>query len=472
VDTERAETCLRLMAEAELRRAQALPRDAKPGPHDQGSGWACLARLRYAASALAAVGAIEADVAETVVEDLSVALIVRHRVGRRRLSSRASAVTRRLLASGAASPLPLSLSLSFGGRHGGSVQVVPVGRRLPVSAGEVTADLFLTSMIRIQERTLFAITGQAGQGPNPRPARPLEHLQADDEVGNSYGVSLTGGFSRGTMAGWLMVHPELPPDVRWIELHSGPGTARLRVDVAAPPTPADVRTEPIAPAAPGERLLDSLAAGMLAALPDGDDWPVSLDETVAALEDLGLLPAGSPATSRLAELGRQAGLRTVPGLVAARLAGTIAPAELPEAWTSVVAYFRRRHRPAGKWAVAPIAVPLPECDGVRFILTGLESRADGTMLTGMSFGLSFEHRHQPDCLCLTRWFPWWIRDNTGQWHVAAFENYHSTDGESGTLGLRVVPPLAQPVTQLDVIINGPSQRIRVRVPVDWVALRG
>ena len=467
--TERAETRLRLMAEAELRRAQAVPRDPKPGPYDQGSGWACLARVRHAASALAAVEAIEVQAAEAVVEDLNAALIFRHRVGRRRLSSRVGAVSRRLLMSGAASPLPLALSTGFGGEHGKSVRVVPVGRRLRVDAEGIGADLFLTSLIRIGERALFAITGQARDWPNPSPARPLEHLRASDEFGNSYSVSFTGGVSHGNVSGWLMVHPGLPPGLPWVELHGGPGTARLRVDVTGPPTPADVRTETVAPASRGERLLDSLAAGMLASLPDGAGWPVSLDEMVAVLEDLGLLPPGSPATSRLAELCRQAGFRVVPKLVAARQAGLIPPAELPEAWTSVVAYFRRRHRPAGKWGVAPLAVPLPECDGVRFALTGLESQPGGTKLTGMSFGLSFHHRHGPDCLCLTRWFPWWIRDNTGQWHVAVFEDYNTTDSESATIGLRVVPPLAQPVTGLELIINGPAQRMRAQVRVDWVA---
>jgi hypothetical protein len=472
VDSERAETRLRFMAEAELRRAQALPRDPKPDPRDPGSGLACLARLRYVASALTAVGALDNEVAEAVLDDLNMALIVRQRLGERGQSGPPGGPASRLLAARVASRRPTSKSsILHGGQPGpaGSLRVVPVGRRLIISDENVTADVCLTSVVIRDDRALLSITGRASDWPRQPPFYlPFDQLRADDELGHSYQVLFTGGFGAGRADGWLTVRPGLPPGLRWLELHSGPGTDRVRVDLTAPPTPADVHTEQAGPASPGERLLDRLAGGMLGSLPAGGGRQAGLDEAVAALEDLGLLPPGSPATSRLAELSRQAGFRVVPGLVDALVAGDIPAAELPEAWTSVAAYFRRRNQPAGKRGVAPLAVPLPECDGVRFALTGLSSQPDRATLTAVVAGLGYDHLHRPDCLCWTRWFPWWIRDNTGQWHVAAFEEYSRFEGESATLGLRVVPPLAQPVTGLDVIITGPTRRIRARVPVAWV----
>jgi hypothetical protein len=460
------------MAEAELRRAQALPRDPKPDPRDPGSGLACLARLRYVAMALTAVGALDHEVAEAVLDDLNMALIVRQRLGERRLSGLPTDPARRMLAARVASRRSSSKSsILHGGQPGqaGSLRVVPVGHRLMISDENVAADVCLTSLVLRDDRALLAISGQASDWPRRAPFHlPFDKLQADDELGDSYQVLFTGGFGSGRADGWLTVRPGLPPGLRWLELHSGPGTDRVRVDLTAAPTPADVYTEQAGPASPGERLLDSLAGGMLGSLPGGGSRQAGLDETVAALEDLGILPPGSPATSRLAELSRQAGFRAVPGLVDALVAGCIPAAELPEAWTSVAAYFRRRNQPAGKRGVAPLAVLLPECDGVRFALTGLSSQQDRATLTAIAVGLGYDHLHQPDCLCWTRWFPWWIRDNTGQWHVAAFEEYSRFEDESATFGLRVVPPLAPPVTGIDVIITGPTRRIQARVPVAWV----
>jgi hypothetical protein len=34
--------------------------------------------------------------------------------------------------------------------------------------------------------------------------------------------------------------------------------------------------------------------------------------------------------------------------------------------------------------------------------------------------------------------------------------------------LRVTPPLSRTVSRLDAIIDGPSTRVSVRVPVSWV----
>jgi hypothetical protein len=90
----------------------------------------------------------------------------------------------------------------------------------------------------------------------------------------------------------------------------------------------------------------------------------------------------------------------------------------------------------------------------------------------MAFGIPDDHWHTHGCGCWIQWFPWWIRDNAGQWHVAAFESFMGSQPEPVRFTLSVVPPVPASVTWLDVIISGPSQRARLRLPAEWVAARG
>jgi hypothetical protein len=78
MDRERAETYLRLLAEAELRGATTMAARGSPGRWDS-------ARLALAARALSAVGAVGADVADQVRADAGLAVAVRHRLPARDL---------------------------------------------------------------------------------------------------------------------------------------------------------------------------------------------------------------------------------------------------------------------------------------------------------------------------------------------------------------------------------------------------
>ena len=70
MNRERAETYLRQLAEAELRRARTLPAARIPGRRDT-------ARLALAAQALLAVGAVDAGTADQIRADLELAVAVR-----------------------------------------------------------------------------------------------------------------------------------------------------------------------------------------------------------------------------------------------------------------------------------------------------------------------------------------------------------------------------------------------------------
>ena len=70
MDRERAETRLRLLAEAELRRAMTMPAGGSPGRWHS-------ARLALVAQALTAVGAVGADVADEIQADAGLAVAAR-----------------------------------------------------------------------------------------------------------------------------------------------------------------------------------------------------------------------------------------------------------------------------------------------------------------------------------------------------------------------------------------------------------
>ena len=70
MNRERAETYLRQLAEAELRRARTLPAARIPGRRNT-------ARLALAAQALVAVGAVDAGTADQIRADLELAVAIR-----------------------------------------------------------------------------------------------------------------------------------------------------------------------------------------------------------------------------------------------------------------------------------------------------------------------------------------------------------------------------------------------------------
>ena len=73
MDRERAETYLRLLAEAELRRAATMAARSSSGRWHS-------ARLALAAQALSAVDAVGADVADQIQADVGLAVAVWHRL--------------------------------------------------------------------------------------------------------------------------------------------------------------------------------------------------------------------------------------------------------------------------------------------------------------------------------------------------------------------------------------------------------
>ena len=470
MDAERAEIHLRLMAEAGLRRV------IRP---EQGDPLEYVRRVRYVGHALAAVGALDEATAETIAADLDAAIAIRSREGGGTLVPhwiRASApgsrsALRRAMSAGTVSAGTVSAgTVSARMVSAGTVSARPLGRLLRMRGDDMSADLWLLSLVRTGTRSVFSVAGWFHAMDGNRPFGVFSGLRAADDRGRGYSVHYSGGIGVGQAAdGWLHLNPALPDGVRWVEFYAPQDkVASVRVSIGAEPAAAPVAVEPAAMDTPAERLVNAVAEGLLARPPSPDFVVECPDELVAALEAAGALAPDSPAVSRLAALCEQTGLGVGPRLRAELASGLRPGAELPEPWASVQAYFGRRHRPGVKPGIAPVTAVLPDLDEVRLVLAGLRSGADGTLLTVVAVGLPGSGGMDPFHLGWHPWLPWWIKDSAGQWHATDIGGYDTEGREFASLQLRLHPPLARSVTRLEVFVTGRSARVRASVPVAWV----
>src|SRR5262245_52193876 len=120
MDRERAETYLRLLAEAELRRALKMPAGSIPD-------WWYSARLAPVAQALTAVDAIGADVADEIQADVRLAVAIR----------------RRLDARGGPGPGRIQSA-----PQRTSWRVVPAGQVIKIRDGDLRRDLLLVAYVQ------------------------------------------------------------------------------------------------------------------------------------------------------------------------------------------------------------------------------------------------------------------------------------------------------------------------------------
>jgi hypothetical protein len=449
VDAEAAETYLRVLAETQLRRFRA------PGSTD----WDGVRELRYAGAVLAALGVLPASLAESIANELDAVVNVRIR---RSGTSPVLSVFAMPPAVPYVSPEPPPAPVAED-----PPVLTPAGQLIPLDEGPGAPCLHLLSVARTPDRTEIAVAGRLG----PRWTgtgfyHAVRTLAAMDDAGFSLTVQHSGGSSDGL----LTLVPAPPAGARWVEIFRDPDGPRTRVDLTAAPTRTRVVIEPVDPASPAERLLDAIASDMLGQLPGTPHHHVGLDLMVAALEAAGLLPPGSPAAGRLAVLCQRAAFHGGRGLVAALADGRLAPAELPVPWASVLAYFRDgRHRTAGPPGTAPVAAVLPEIDGVRFAVSGLNTEAEHTGLRVQARGLtSGPVSDPPGILGLLPWFPWWARDSTGQWHVTT-DHSHTIGNGRADVTLWMVPPVSPAATSLELIVTGQASRMRVTLPLDWRA---
>jgi hypothetical protein len=470
-----AETYLRVLAEAELRRALACPRHQPPGastvPRAIPAAAEGMDRVRAAAEALNVIGMIQDTAAQCVLTEFTAALAVRSMVPLRVLQG----------VPGARWNQP---RLPAPGLPGGVVQVVPVGRSLPGGRdGELLRLLTLTMAPgRAAALTIAGRVAPARRlprrelpiGPFGPYSLPDLGLTFADDRGTRYQGEISGG---GTCDGtwWALeffFSPLPQAGIDWLDITAVTGPATIRVDVAGaasfvqaggPLTPAgadDGRAglrglPPAGAGPPGERLLDAIAENLLWSwLWHHGTGPElrRLTAMAAALAGTGAVQPGSPALNRYAALSHQLG---IPARDKVPATGAVA-AELPQAWSSVLAC-RGTHD--GREDVIPAAAVLPEIDGARYALAGMYSSAGSATLRALAWGW------QPEDKPLNKApFSWWARDNAGRWHVAR-QVWSDVRRDGAVLDITLIPPLHPAATSLQIILTGPSGRATATMPL-------
>ncbi|HEY2261282.1 MAG TPA: hypothetical protein VGI96_01505 [Streptosporangiaceae bacterium] len=239
MDRERAETYLRVLAEAELRRATSqLPGNAPRPGH--------AARVKRAAQVLTFVGALDDGVAEEILDDFALALGARQpgQIGpvlesfSRRTQERAQQAGRGSIRPAAA--VMTAASSGTGMAAGRMHTPVPLGQTIPVRGTDARSEVFLLSYMRVSSGPQFSVFART-RDPSGRwePAGPrlFDPFTAVDDQGTSYQVIIRDIGS--PVLGWtLMVRSSPRHDPRWLDLATtadGPA-ARIVLSSAADST--------------------------------------------------------------------------------------------------------------------------------------------------------------------------------------------------------------------------------------------
>jgi hypothetical protein len=474
VGDERAETYVRVLAEAVLRQAgdrlRALDAAAgtdmwsDPGLAPFATTESAQAKVGRAARILVAAGVLDQDVLAGFGSDLHGAIHARSRLilnwdrGRGRLGRTMFAPSSRPPASGATSQ---------------AMRVTPIGRTLRAASGRAASALHLMSLVRTETEAVITVVMRmhrpppgAGSGWAIAHQLPYHRLWAVDELGARYPVRFEGGVSKtDTWRGIARLTPVPPRGVRRLDL-VGDETRLIQLPLRT----SAARGHPVArghPAAPpvtepaavplGERLLVLAAERILAGEdPRGPVPGPEPGEIITVLTETGAIAADSLVPGQLAAVCQRLGTAghgvTVPTAT-----------RIPAAWASVIARRRASRAAAGLEVFAPLAVVLPDLDGARFALAGLSMAAGESHLHVVSSGMPrlekwFAYHWTPG-------FSWWVRDDAGNWHVGmAGEPCTSGDGLQA-FQLRLTPPLAAIPDAAEVVVTGPSTRVRATVPI-------
>jgi hypothetical protein len=474
MDRERAETHLRLLAEAELRRATSRPADG--GLLDECHS----ARLEVVALALHAVHAFDMGAANEIQAELALALGVRNPVsGPGGLAPNAQAHLARLTYF---PPRP-----SAGHHHTPSShapwRVVPVGQVIRARVGDVQGELHLLAYAQTAAGARFTAVSYGGPGQvsefhSPPPGVLLaDQFTAVDDQGTSYQFSASPGPGRAEWSGSLDLGPNPPHEIRWLDLSTTPGEPATRIDLTsqqARATPPEITVTPTGMSS-GELLLTDIVCGFLA-LASPDQVPLhpsaarpgplgeaadGLADIIAALQAAGALSPSSRLPSQLAGLYARLGIGGH---------GIAAPParDLPEPWLSLLAYRRRGQRERAAvpgWAVT--ATELPELNGARVAVLGLHNGEHGQFLHLLACGITPEYTWTYGTIT-NRMPVLWLRDPNGRWHTARpARSGQLRDTKDHMLWLRVVPPLDHGTPQIDVVAAAQSAEVRARLPLSW-----
>jgi hypothetical protein len=467
VGDERAETYLRLRAEAELRRASAELRRLDAAAEDlwadpgmspfqtaEMAGW----KVIRAGRILVAAGVLDQDDLDRLASELHAAIEIRSRL---LLNWHRPVLHRIMFESPVSRPSPGASQ---------PMRAAPIGASLRAGSDRAPWTLHLLSLVRTETQAVITVAmhmhwppdgssadlEHIGAGPHHM---PYDQLGAVDDQGTRYAVRFEGGVGGPlTWFGVARLSPVPPPGVRRLDV-IGDGTRLVQLPIG-PPAPSGRQVTSLsaerAAISPAERLLVLEAERILAS---GDArGPIEgpgPGEIITVLTETGAIAAGSPVPGQLAALCQRLG--------ASGHGITVPPAgDIPAPWASVVAH-REAPEPTGPDLFAPLACVLPDVDGARFALAGLNMVAGESHLHVISSGMPrLADRYQWNW---TPGFSWWLRDSTGNWHVATAGEPLTLDDDMQAFRLRLTPPLATLPDAFEVEVTGPAARARATVPV-------
>ena len=461
MDTGSAEGYLRQLAETERPHILAVPRNepaasgnafVRARPEPQG-----LRRVRAAAAALVAVGALDERAGQSIVTDLESAFFPDGPAWQGMLR----APFRR----------PPRLATV---RSGGILHAIGVGATIPVEVSGRRWTIQLLTLVLAADQAVLTVIGRApaesAQAGRDAPELSItEYLTgtAIDDRGDSYRVQwgayeLLGGM----WDGHFTFYPVPPAGLRWLDVTLALGTPAVRItlDAALTATPA---TGPSGDASAAERFLDTAAERLLASRsprePATERHIGELADELRALQAIGTLPPDSQALRRLTTLARRLGYHLPPELA------DVPETSLPEPWTSVLS---DRDRSDGPIASSPIAAVIPGPDGAACALAGLWSGRDSATLYVVADGWGWGWQSStPRRWVASLWdrYSWWAHDNAGRWHLAR-DNGGTFEASHAVFRLELKPALHPDATTLDVILTGPSGQMSATMPLQWSAL--
>jgi hypothetical protein len=432
MDRERAETYLRLLAEAELRRATTIAAGSLPGQ------WRST-RLELAAQALRVVGAVGVDVADEIQADLGLAIAGRYRLSIYRVGRPGSGAT----------------------PQRASCRVVPVGQVIKIRSDELRGELLVVAYAQSTGGARLIVVG-----------RPFPPFAAADDRGVSYQIGWSGGHT----ASQLLLRPDPSHQVRWLDV-TGAVEAATRIDLGRQIPRPDVTVTPDAHS-PGELVLEVIAARILSVVayrPRDNPGPLTASadlrafigdgpgHIVAALHGAGVLSPDSPVPGQLAGLCARLGIDGH---------GITAPpdGDLPERWQDLLTPWRRRAPRPAPGILAATMAELPGPDGATIAIVGLTHSLlphgePRTIMHLLASGVTQED----DWKFARGVIPLpvlWIRDSNGRWHTTRTDGVSPwRDAGVVALWLEIVPPLERGTASIEISAAGPSAQARVTLPL-------
>ncbi len=495
MDREGAETYLRLLAEAAMRGSSA-PAAVPPAPN--------ASTMMVVGHALTAVGALDPVTAEEILTDFRLAVSLRQLHSEPGQGSGQAVTVAQWLTQGRAVLRPKQRPAQSpgagtpgddagqdpAGKDGagkdGADRFVPVGLTVPFRAGAVNGELCLMSFAQTGTGARFIAAWQVHapslevQLSHHYPGLiPFDEFTVTDDKGAKYQLDHTPGSDL-AWPNMIRLTPAPPGNIRWLDV-APPYRQAVRVDLG-PLSPLGQAGCDQAQASvcdtnlsPGEHLLVMLAErlltgtpefprrGLLAAPPTRPRQAVAggFGDIIAALEAADALSPLSPVPARLATLCASLDL-TGHGIAAPPTL------DVPEPWLSLLAHYQRRKPEPTQMreGYAALAARLPELDGIRLILLGLQHTEGGSALHVLAQGRTPEPRPGPLDIDLNFPLSLWLRDSGGRWHAARPDRCHQGDRESA-IRLRLVPPLTRPADWVEVLAGGRSAQVRATLPLRW-----